>query len=117
MHVYSNSVIVPIHKKGEEKDCNIFREISLMSHSLKNPFKYQGLSIIEKFGVMHVGDKQQDLSPYRNVSMRLAKKINEKFKNDIHKIKHTGSNTKFFTKELDTISGTLINNRNLLPVI
>ena len=42
----------------------------------KNPFKYQGLSIIAKEGVMHIGDDQQNASPYHNFSLRWAKKIN-----------------------------------------
>lgn len=41
-------------------------------------------------------------------------KINEKYKDTIYKTKHTGNTTKFFTKELDTISMTLISNRSLL---
>lgn len=45
----------------------------------KNPFKYQGLSMLAKTGVMHIGDDQQDVSPYGNYSLRWAKKINEKF--------------------------------------
>jgi len=45
----------------------------------KNPFKYQGFSIIAKEGVMHIGDDQQNASPYHNFSLRWAKKINDKF--------------------------------------
>ena len=45
----------------------------------KNPFKYQGLSMLAKVGVMHIGDDQQDVSLYNNYTARWAKKINEKF--------------------------------------
>lgn len=47
----------------------------------KNPFKYQGLSIQAKQGVMHVGDKGDPVkpSPYMDVSFRWGKKIGEKF--------------------------------------
>ena len=45
----------------------------------KNPFKYQGLSFVVKEGVMHLGDKERDASPYHNFTLRWAKKVNEKF--------------------------------------
>jgi outer membrane receptor protein involved in Fe transport len=45
----------------------------------KNPFKYQGLSVLAKEGVMHIGDDQQDMSSYHNFTVRWAKKLNEKF--------------------------------------
>ncbi len=45
----------------------------------KNPFKYQGFSVIAKEGVMHIGDDDQGAAPYHNMTMRWAKKVNEKF--------------------------------------
>jgi hypothetical protein len=45
----------------------------------KNPFKYQGLSFLVKEGVMHLGDDQQDMSNYHNVTVRWAKKVNDRF--------------------------------------
>lgn len=45
----------------------------------KNPFKYQGLSVLAKQGVMHLGDDQQDVSSYNNFTVRWAKKVNDKF--------------------------------------
>ena len=45
----------------------------------KNPFKYQGLSILAKEGVMNVDGKNQDPSSYHNFNLRYAKKISEKF--------------------------------------
>ena len=45
----------------------------------KNPFKYQGFSLVAKEGVMHLGDDQQNTSPYHNFSLRWAKKVNDKF--------------------------------------
>ncbi len=45
----------------------------------KNPFKYQGFSVLAKEGVMHFGDDERAVSPYHNFSIRWAKKVNEKF--------------------------------------
>ncbi len=46
----------------------------------KNPFKYQGLSVLVKEGLMHVGAfSQRPASPYSNWSMRWGKKVSEKF--------------------------------------
>ena len=46
----------------------------------KNPFKYQGLSILIKEGVMHVGNKRQrDPSLYSNWNLRWGKKVSDKF--------------------------------------
>ncbi len=45
----------------------------------KNPFKYQGLSVMAKEGVMNVDGSQQNPSTYHNFSARFAKKINDKF--------------------------------------
>lgn len=45
----------------------------------KNPFKYQGLSMQVKTGIMHTDKKQRPASPYYNWSFRWAKKISEKF--------------------------------------
>ena len=46
----------------------------------KNPFKYQGLSVLIKEGLMHVGaTSQRAASPYHNWNMRWGKKVSEKF--------------------------------------
>ena len=45
----------------------------------KNPFKYQGLSIQVKEGVMNVDGSQRDPSSYHNATLRYAKKVNDKF--------------------------------------
>ena len=46
----------------------------------KNPFKYQGLSVLVKEGIMHVGaNSQRAASPYHNWTMRWAKKVSDKF--------------------------------------
>ena len=46
----------------------------------KNPFKYQGLSVLVKEGIMHVGsNSQRQASPYHNWTMRWGKKISDKF--------------------------------------
>ena len=46
----------------------------------KSPFKYQGLSILARQGVMHVDKSQRDkASPYVDYSIRWAKAFNEKF--------------------------------------
>lgn len=45
----------------------------------KDPFKYQGLSVEIKTGVMHLDDKSSKASPYYNWNVRWAKKISDKF--------------------------------------
>ena len=46
----------------------------------KNPFKYQGLSVLIKAGLMHVGsNSQRAASPYHNWNMRWGKKVSNKF--------------------------------------
>lgn len=46
----------------------------------KNPFKYQGLSVLVKEGLMHVGSTaQRPASAYHNWTMRWAKKVGNKF--------------------------------------
>ncbi len=46
----------------------------------KNPFEYQGLSIVAQTGIMHVNpDYNQDISPMFDVSFRYAKALNNKF--------------------------------------
>lgn len=45
----------------------------------KNPFRYTGLSFQTKLGVMHLGDKERDASPYYNASLRWAQKVSDRF--------------------------------------
>ena len=45
----------------------------------KDPFKYQGLSLQIKQGMMHVDGRERSLSPYYNWSFRWAHKVSEKF--------------------------------------
>lgn len=45
----------------------------------KNPFRFQGLSYQVKTGAMHLGDKERNVSPYYNLSVRWAQKVTEKF--------------------------------------
>ncbi|MBS1918633.1 MAG: TonB-dependent receptor [Bacteroidetes bacterium] len=45
----------------------------------KDPFKYQGLSLQIKQGMMHVDGRERQLSPYYNWSMRWAQKVSDKF--------------------------------------
>jgi outer membrane receptor protein involved in Fe transport len=45
----------------------------------KNPFKYPGLSFQIKEGVMHLNDRNNDASPFHNVSLRWAQKVGERF--------------------------------------
>src|SRR5437764_4827966 len=45
----------------------------------KNPFRYTGLSAQVKLGAMHFGDKDRDVSPYYNFSMRWAQKVSDLF--------------------------------------
>lgn len=45
----------------------------------KNPFRYQGLSLQVKQGIMHIEDKQRNASPFYDWSVRYAKAFNDKF--------------------------------------
>jgi outer membrane receptor protein involved in Fe transport len=45
----------------------------------KNPFKYQGLSMQVKQGIMHTDKRFRNASPYYNWTIRLAQKIGNKF--------------------------------------
>jgi outer membrane receptor protein involved in Fe transport len=45
----------------------------------KNPFKYQGLSFQIKQGMNHVDNKQRPLAPYKDWTVRYAKKIGDRF--------------------------------------
>jgi outer membrane receptor protein involved in Fe transport len=45
----------------------------------KNPFKYNGLSFQVKTGVMHVDQRQRDISPYYNWAVRWGQKVSDKF--------------------------------------
>ncbi|MGV3658125.1 MAG: TonB-dependent receptor plug domain-containing protein, partial [Chitinophagaceae bacterium] len=45
----------------------------------KNPFKYEGLSLQVRQGVMHVDERQRSASPYYDWSLRWGKKLSEKF--------------------------------------
>lgn len=45
----------------------------------KDPFRYQGLSLEAKSGVMNIDNKDRAASPYYNFSLRWAKKMSEKF--------------------------------------
>jgi outer membrane receptor protein involved in Fe transport len=45
----------------------------------KNPFRYQGLSLQVKQGIMHVDGKYRDPSPYYNWNLRYASTIGQKF--------------------------------------
>jgi len=45
----------------------------------KDPFKYQGLSILLKQGAMHFNDYRHATSPFYDWSMRWGKKVSDKF--------------------------------------
>ena len=45
----------------------------------KNPFKFQGLSVNLKQGVMHVNDPESKAKPYYDWSLRWGQKIGERF--------------------------------------
>lgn len=45
----------------------------------KSPFKYQGLSVQIKEGIMHTDGKYRPASPFHNWSLRWAQKISDKF--------------------------------------
>ena len=47
--------------------------------SSKNPFKYQGISVQVKEGVMNAGHRFRNASAYQNAAIRIAKKVSEKF--------------------------------------
>ncbi len=51
-----------------------------ISINSKNPFKYQGLSIELKEGIMNVGKRQRpDVTPYHDLSLRWAKAFGNRF--------------------------------------
>lgn len=45
----------------------------------KSPFTHPGLSVHVRQGVMHVDNRQRDISPYHDFSFRWAKNINNRF--------------------------------------
>ncbi len=45
----------------------------------KNPFKYQGISVQVKEGVMNTGQRFRNASNYVNAALRIAKKVTDKF--------------------------------------
>jgi outer membrane receptor protein involved in Fe transport len=45
----------------------------------KNPFKYQGLSFQVKQGINHIDGKQRPLAPFKDWTVRYAKKIGDRF--------------------------------------
>ena len=45
----------------------------------KNPFKYQGLSFQIRQGINHVDNKQRALAPFKDWTVRYAKKIGDRF--------------------------------------
>lgn len=45
----------------------------------KSPFKYQGLSLVVKEGLLHVDGRQHARSPYHNFSLRWAKAFKDRF--------------------------------------
>ena len=45
----------------------------------KSPFKYEGLSLQVRQGVMHVDERQRSASPYYDWALRYGKKVSEKF--------------------------------------
>ncbi|MEO8853234.1 MAG: TonB-dependent receptor [Ginsengibacter sp.] len=45
----------------------------------KDPFRYQGLSVEAKSGVMNINNNDRGASPYYNLSLRWAKKVSDKF--------------------------------------
>ena len=47
--------------------------------SSKDPFRYQGLSMEAKSGVMNIDNKDRSASPYYNFQLRWAKKLGDKF--------------------------------------
>ena len=45
----------------------------------KDPFKYQGVSLMVKQGVMHLGDSRNDASLFQNYVLRWGQKVSDKF--------------------------------------
>ncbi|WP_018612439.1 TonB-dependent receptor [Segetibacter koreensis] len=45
----------------------------------KNPFKYQGLSVQVKQGIMHIADDAAKASPYYDLSFRWGQQVSQKF--------------------------------------
>ncbi len=45
----------------------------------KSPFKYQGLSVQVREGVMHIDDPFRDVSPYHDLTFRWGQKLSDKF--------------------------------------
>ena len=45
----------------------------------KDPFRYQGLSLEAKTGIMNIDNKDRNANAYYNYSMRWAKKLSDKF--------------------------------------
>ncbi len=45
----------------------------------KDPFKYQGVSVQVKEGIMNLGNDARDASPYNDLSLRWGQKISDKF--------------------------------------
>lgn len=45
----------------------------------KDPFRYQGLSVEAKSGVMNIDNKDRGASPYYNFQLRWAEKVSDKF--------------------------------------
>lgn len=45
----------------------------------KDPFRYQGLSVEAKSGVMNIDNKDRKASPYYNFQLRWAQKVSDKF--------------------------------------
>ncbi len=47
--------------------------------SSKDPFKYQGLSVQVKEGIMHVNDYRHGVTPFHDFALRWGKKVSDKF--------------------------------------
>ena len=47
--------------------------------SSKNPFKYQGLSVQVKEGIMNLNNSARSASPYNDISMRWGVKVSDRF--------------------------------------
>ncbi len=45
----------------------------------KNPFKYQGLSVQVRQGIMHISDDERNSSAYNDISFRYGRALNDKF--------------------------------------
>jgi len=45
----------------------------------KSPFKFQGLSVQVKQGIMHINDRQGDVSPFYDWTVRYGKSFNDRF--------------------------------------